>query len=311
MALEQFVVLLRVLLAGTGVALAYRGWWIHERFIMLQGFIAGGIVGAGIGVGAQSSGTLLIGLVIAGGVIGSGVALAVERLLVVGGGFIFGALIGAGISELAFGTFDTPLAFIVGIPGALLTWRLYRYGIILYTSAFGALFVSLGLTTDPLSPLFALVLMSGFFVQWRTFETDDEMTLTALADDFVEGGAPASIKVLSLFIVFINIMLIFQFLTSPANRPSGPAQAQLEAAIYGATLTVAILIPVVAGLWVQHRLAWYVGLIVFVLMTISTPLVGSAGFVFTAPMVYLLWKHRHSFLGHPRGEFVEVPSTES
>lgn len=311
MALEQLAVLLRVLLAGLGVALAYRGWLIHERLVMLQGFIAGAIVGAGVGISAQVWGVLLIVMILIGGVVGAGVALAIERLLVICGGFIVGALIGAGISGLVFGEFDTPLLVITGIPGAIFTWQLYRYGIILYTSAFGALFVSLGLTTNPLSPLFALVLLSGLFVQWRMFETDSEMSLSALADDFVEDGPPASIKVLSIVILFINIMVIFQFLTSPTTRPAGPPRPQIRAAVYGVALTTAILLPIVVGLWAQHKWAWYAGLVVFLLMTISTPMVGSAGFVFTAPMVYLLWKHKNSFFGQPAGEFTEVRSLES
>lgn len=56
MAVEQLVVALRVLLAGLGGILSYRGLWVHERFVMFQGFVAGAFVGAVIGLAAGTSG---------------------------------------------------------------------------------------------------------------------------------------------------------------------------------------------------------------------------------------------------------------
>lgn len=314
MALDSLIFVLRVMAIFVGIALAYRGWHIHEKFLQAMGFIIGAVFGIAVAIGYQVDAGVGAIIVLFMGGLGAGIALALERVFITTAGFVAGVLVGVVYLASGSGSLGNPVVVIFGAIGAILAWYYHKGMIIAYTAYIGAYLLNIGITKRPSSVLVPLVFITGIVVQWHLISLDEEgiPSLQRIADEFVEGGPPIPIKVLIVLILAINTIAILQIALAPEQaRTYSTLNTDIQSAVIGATITTGLLVPVSYGLWLQDERAWYAGLVVFALITLSTMIVGSAGFVLSLGMLYFLWKYRRHFTEETMGTFQDIQSTDS
>lgn len=169
-----------------GLAVAYGGFALHQLFLWIAGFIAGFQITMSLSLFATAGqmiespnvlfyvarnpegGLFILGVIyviaLFMGLVVGGLFVILQKVFVMLAGFAASAL----FVKLVINTESFVVPLIVGILGAIVTWKLYVMIIILVTTVAGAFIVEFTLSPFPEipGPVFGFVLLSGLVVQW-------------------------------------------------------------------------------------------------------------------------------------------------
>lgn len=232
-----------IVLFAIGFVFNYYGWKLHHIFVSLMGFIISGIIGGlifvaltglGGGITSESAGVWVVILLIfffVFGIIGWKLAPKVEKAMILIQAFIIGAIVQPLVIAIILFPGDVPdadrslinfiwlVSFFIGIIYAWMSWKIYRFYIILILSVFGTIMMSYALQefiqiAGFMFPLSMTLLLSGILTQYKKKESKDRQ----ISSDEVPKVKRKSIKVLgSIAFTALGLYSLASVSTAPPD----------------------------------------------------------------------------------------------